>query len=133
MTNYRILFFSEGKKMVDLPFGLIMTIKYLDKICKVNYELKYPHSWTFFLATTNFKYQYFKKICHMYYKSNDPRNLFAFQYALKLSPTQYHPKFDLKAEYSKRMFDTNKKEYHYFENSNYSLCPSYPSVMVLLL
>lgn len=37
MTNYRILFFSEGKKMVDLPFGLIMTVKYLDKMFKVNY------------------------------------------------------------------------------------------------
>ena len=30
MTNYRIIFFKDSVKRVDLPFGLISTITYKD-------------------------------------------------------------------------------------------------------
>lgn len=108
MTNYRIVFFSESKKMVDMPFGLILNVNYSDRLFRVNYNLKYPHTWTFFIASSAFNYQYFKNICSIYYKSDHIKNLFAFQYALKLPPSPSQFAFDLKQEYSKYLFDQNK-------------------------
>lgn len=31
MTNYRLVFFKDGAKRVDLPFGRIAKMEYIDK------------------------------------------------------------------------------------------------------
>jgi hypothetical protein len=82
MTTYRILFFKNGYKRVDLPFGFIAAVDYNDKLCKITFHLKYPHSWKFYIINSHKNYGYFKNFGYIYYKTKEVRNLFAFQYAL---------------------------------------------------
>lgn len=85
LTNFRVLFFKNGRKRVDLPFGSISKVEYLDKHSRIIYRLKYPHFWKFTISKYN-KYEQFKNVGNIYYMSNEIKKMFAFEYALKLSP-----------------------------------------------
>lgn len=69
LTNFRILFFKNGNKRVDLPFGSISKVEYIDKHSRIIYKLKYPHFWRFTISSY-VKYEQLKNIGNIYYKTN---------------------------------------------------------------
>lgn len=85
MTNYRVVFFKEGAKRVDLPFGRIAKVEYFDKQLRIIFTLKYPHQWRFRIVSPS-NYGQFKNVGDIYYKTDNIKKAFAFEYALKIQP-----------------------------------------------
>jgi hypothetical protein len=85
MTNYRIVFFKDGAKRVDLPFGRISKVDFIDKQQRIVFLLKYPHQWRFRVVSSS-KYVQFKNVGEIYYKTDNLKKAFAFEYALKITP-----------------------------------------------
>jgi hypothetical protein len=85
LTNYRVLFFKDRTKRVDLPFGRIAKVDYIDKQMRIIYMLKYPHFWKFSITSTS-KYSQFKNVGDIYYKTDVIKKMFAYEYALKIMP-----------------------------------------------
>lgn len=77
LTNYRVLFFKDDTKRVDLPFGIISKVDYIDKQLRIIYMLKYPHFWKFSIAAAS-KYLQFKNVGDIYYRTDNLKKMFAF-------------------------------------------------------
>ena len=84
MTNYRFLFYQKELKIVDLPFGLIHEVDYIDSNHSVIIKLKYPHKWHFHIINPKSKYHLLKKIGSVYVKPLQLKDKFCFEHYRKI-------------------------------------------------
>lgn len=124
VTNYRVLFFAGERKRVDLPFGLIDRMDFLEKCMQLVCHLKYPHQWKFFIAAPLPHYVRLRAIALPYFRPANPSLAFAIEYALR-SPPQLST-FDLRQEYRLLNFDCNP-DFQMVENSKGEISETYPS------
>ena len=82
MTNYRMGFFKDSRKRVDVPFGFIEDIKFNPKYNQLILHLKYNHFWKFEVPHQSV-YKQFITYTQLYTHSDSIRSSFSFSYALK--------------------------------------------------
>lgn len=91
MTNYRFLFYKKELKIVDLPFGLIHEVDYVQSSHSVIVRLKYPHHWNFRIVNPLSKFHLIQKIAMLYVKPLQLKDRFCFQHFKKLRAEQQGP------------------------------------------
>ena len=133
MTNYRVVFFKEGVKRVDLPFGLLQEVEHSEKELTVVFRLKYPHSWKFRIISPKSKFKLLKTIGLAYIKPSQVKEKFCFSHFRKCKQDQKPYFFCLQEEYERLELFSQSELFRYQNNTDFKVTASYPPFFVIIM